>query len=168
MTLNSIIKGFFKGTLGIVMFVTMLLLPIIFLVGALWIGEKILPWLGLLSMIALAICIFILLPLSIFRATRSVAGGLFLWMSLIFGITGWFLGLLLTYSLWGILAVIIGLFMLGIGVVPIAILATLLNGMWPELGLLMLAVVLTFGCRIFCAFLVEIQGRSEMELIDEY
>jgi len=156
-------QGFFKGSLGIAMFVTMLLLPALFLVGALWVGEKILPWLGLLSMLALTICIFILLPLSMFKATRAAAGSLFLWMSLIFGLTGWFLGLLLTYSIWGILAVVIGLFMLGIGVVPIAMLATLLNGMWPELGLLVLAVILTFGCRIFSAFLIESHERTAME-----
>jgi len=160
MSVKSFIIGIFKGSLGIVGFLIFLLLPALFIVGALWLGERILPWLGLLSMIALGICIFVLLPLSIFRATRQVAGGLFLWISFIFGLTGWFFGLLLTYFLWGIIAVIIGLFILGIGVVPIGILAALLNGMWPELGILILAIVLTFGCRLFGAFLIANQERT--------
>ena len=63
------------------------------------------------------------------------------------------MGLLLTLDLWGGCAAVIGLFLLGIGVVPIAMLATLFNGMWIELGLLVLAVVLTFGLRILGAFL---------------
>lgn len=52
---------------------------------------------------------------------------------------------------------------MGIGVVPIGILAALFNGMWPELGILVLAIVLTFGCRLFGAFLIANQERTEME-----
>ena len=65
------------------------------------------------------------------------------------------MGLLLTLALWGVLAVIIGLFLFGVGVVPIAMLATLFNGMWLELGLLFLAVILTFGCRLLGIVLAE-------------
>jgi len=166
------VKSFFgaagKGVLGFLTFLTMLLLPILFLVGALWLGDKVLPWLGLFSMIALGICIFVLLPLAIFRSTRAVAGGLFLWISFVFGLTGWFFGLLLTYSLWGIIAVIIGLFILGIGVVPIGMLAALVNGMWLELGVLILAIVLTFCCRAFAAFLITSVERAEMDEFSPY
>ena len=166
------VKSFFgaagEGVLGIVMFVTMLLLPALFIVGALWLGEKVLPWLELFSMTALGICIFVLLPLATFRATRAVASSLFLWVSFVFGLTAWFFGLLLTYSLWGVIAVIIGLFILGIGVVPIGMLAALVNGMWPELGFLVLAVVLTFGCRAFAAFLIISVERAEMEEFRSY
>lgn len=65
------------------------------------------------------------------------------------------MGLLLSWELWGPIAVIIGLFIFGIGVVPIAMLATLFNGMWIELGFLVLAIILTFGFRFFGIGLVE-------------
>jgi hypothetical protein len=119
-----------------------------------WIGEKILPWLVLLSILAIGFNVVILLPLAIIPPTRPWAGLGFFISSFIFGITGWFMGLLLTWILWGGLAVIIGLFIMGIGVVPIAMIATLFNGMWLELGLLFLAVVLTFGLRILGYVLV--------------
>lgn len=163
MSLKSFIVGIFKGSLGIVWFLTFLLLPAFFIIGAIWLGERILPWLVLLSIIAFGVCIFILLPLSIFRVTRQVAGGLFLWISFIFGLTGWFLGLLLTYFLWGIIGVIIGLLILGIGVVPIGLLAALFNGMWTELGILLLLIVLTFGCRFLGAILISSQENDRME-----
>lgn len=134
--------------LGIIFFLALCSLPAVFLLGAEWLGEKLLPFLLPLSMITLAICILILLPLAIFRATRPLAGNGFFIGSYVFGVTGWFMGLLLTLTLWGGVAALFGLFFFGIGVVPIAMLATLFNGMWLELGLLILAIVLTFGCRI--------------------
>ena len=67
--------------------------------------------------------------------------------SLVFGFTLWVWGLLFTYHLWGAIAVFIGLFLMGVGVVPIAMLATLFKGMWSTLGELVLLTVLTFGTR---------------------
>lgn len=57
--------------------------------------------------------------------------------------------------LWGGIAVFIGLFLLGVGVVPIAMLATLFNGMWSTLGELFLLLILTFGSRFLGIYLVE-------------
>ena len=65
------------------------------------------------------------------------------------------MGLLLTWMLWGGFAVMIGLFLCGVGVVPMAMLATLFSGMWLELGLLFLAIVLTFGTRILGIVITE-------------
>jgi len=168
MSIKSFLVATGESVLGFLMTLTLFMLLALFLAGTLWLGEKILPWLGLLSIISLGICIFVLLPLAIFRRTRAVAGGLFLWISLVFGLTGWFFGLLVTYFLWGIIAVIIGLFILGIGVVPIGMLAALVNGMWPELGVLILAVVLTFGCRAFAAFLITSAERARMDEFRTY
>ncbi len=74
------------------------------------------------------------------------------------------MGFLLTLELWGVFAVLIGLFFLGIGVVPIAILATLFNGMWVELGMLVLAVVLTFGVRMLGMFLAD-SSQSDSQAV---
>jgi hypothetical protein len=99
--------------------------------------------------------VVILTPLAIIPPTRHFAGSGFFIFSYVFGATGWCMGLLLTWVLWGGTAVLVGLFVFGIGVVPIAMLASLLNGMWVELGLLFLAVVLAFGLRILGIHLVE-------------
>jgi len=92
--------------------------------------------------------LLILLPAGIFKKIRPYAGiGLFI-SSYVFGLTLWLTGLLITYVLWGIWAVIIGLFILGIGVVPIAILATLFSGVWSMFGFLLFMVFVTFGTRV--------------------
>ena len=68
--------------------------------------------------------------------------------SYVFGATLWMEGLLLTLAIWGVGAVVIGLFMAGVGVVPIAMLATLLKGMWAPLIELVVLTVMTFASRI--------------------
>ncbi len=142
------------GVLGIVFLVLMFLLIGLFIHGGAWLGEKIYPWLVGISSIALIILVFILLPLAIFRKTRAFAGNGIMISSYVFGSTLWVYGLLLTYFLWGGIAVFIGLFMFGVGVVPIAMLATVFKGLWPTLGELVFLTILTFGTRFAAAFVI--------------
>ncbi len=57
-------------------------------------------------------------------------------------------GFLLTLSLWGVFGVFVGLFMGGIGVVPIAMFATSVKGQWMPLIELVVLAVMTFASRI--------------------
>lgn len=148
MNIKSTLTNIGTYALGSVGLLALLALPVLFIGGGIRIGEKILPWLMLLSLIAFGFNLVILGPMALIRPTRAWAGVGFFISSYIFGLTGWFMGLILTWMLWGSIAVVIGLFVMGIGVVPIAMLATIFNGMWAELGLLVLAVILTFGLRM--------------------
>ena len=155
MSVKSALSNIGTYALGLVIMLAFLALPVLFIVGGVWVGEKVLPWLMLLSVLVLALNIIIIVPLALIPPTRPWAGLGFFFSSYIFGLTGWFMGLLLTWVLWGGIAVIIGLLILGIGVVPIVMLATLFNGMWLELGLLFLAIILAFGLRILGLTLTE-------------
>lgn len=155
MSVKSAITNIGTYALGFVIMLAVLALPVLFIFGGVAIGEKILPWLMLLSILTLGFNIVILLPLALIPPTRPWAGLGFFISSYVFGLMGWFMGLLLTWMLWGGLAVVIGLFIMGIGVVPIGMLATLFNGMWNELGLLTLTVILTFGLRFLGMTLTE-------------
>ena len=158
MNAKTIISNIGTYILGAVIGLAMFSLPVLLIAGGVRVGDKILPWLMGLSVIAIGVCIVILPLFTLFSVTRAWAGLGFAMASYIFGITGWFIGLLLTWMLWGGLAVLIGLFVFGVGVVPIAMLATLLKGMWPELGLLFFVVILTFGSRFLGFFLIESQS----------
>jgi len=147
MSIKSTTSKIKNYALGSVIMLLILVSPALFIIGGVTIGKVILPWLILISILALGFNI-ILLPLVFIPMTRPWAGLGFFISSYLFGLTGWFMGLLLTWTLWGGLAVFIGLFIMGIGVIPIGMLATLFNGMWLELGILTLAVILTFGLRI--------------------
>lgn len=153
MNFQSIVKNIGLYALGIIIFLALLAIPVVLIVGGVWVASKILPWLILLSLLALVVCILILGPLALFRYTRPWAGIGYFIASYVFGLTGWFMGLLLTWMLWGGLAVFIGLVFLGVGVIPVAMLATLFKGMWVEFGLLVLSIVLTFGLRVLGLYL---------------
>lgn len=130
-----------------------------FILGGVWVSKHLLPWLTVISLIVFAIVIFVLLPLAIPRATRGFSSVAILIASYIFGATLWMFGLLLTYFTWGIVAVIIGLVFLGVGVVPIALLATLFKGMWGPFFTLVLLAIATYGCRVGALSLAESVDR---------
>ena len=110
------------------------------------------------ALITLGIAVLILFPLSFVRATQGVASSGLLLASYVIGLELWMWGLILTYSLWGFWAVILGLVILGIGVVPIAILATLLNGMWSQLIELLVTTAVMFGIRTYSLY---VAAKSE-------
>lgn len=130
-----------------------------FILGGVWVSKHLLPWLTVISLVSFAIVIFVLLPLAIPCATRGFSSVSILIASYVFGATLWMLGLLLTYFTWGTFAVIVGLVFLGVGVVPIALLATLFNGMWGPFFTLVLLIIATFGCRIGAMSLAESLDR---------
>ncbi len=64
-------------------------------------------------------------------------------------------GLLFTLSIWGIPAVIIGIMLGGVGVVPIAMLATMIEGMWWPFFEMFILIIMTYGTRIGAASLAQ-------------
>jgi hypothetical protein len=151
--------------LGIGIFIGIMLLVAFFIEGGLWLSEILYPWLTLISAIAFFVCILILLPLAFIRKTRGFSGlGLFI-ASYIFGASLWVWAFLLTYTLWGATALFIGLFLAGVGVVPIAMLATLFNGEWSILGQLVLLVIFTFGSRMLGLYLSEKAEEPSYEVV---
>jgi hypothetical protein len=144
--------------------VLLLLISVWMIQGAVWVGEHIMQWLINLAWIAFGINFFILLPLSLFGKTKMFGGiGMFI-SSYVFGLTLWFLGLLITYFTWGFLGVFIGLILGGIGVIPVAMLATLLVGELFVLFVLILLSILTFGLKILGVYMI---SKAE-ETNDEY
>lgn len=146
--------------LGILIFLALLAIPAVFIVGAEWLSERLLPWFVLASFLALGFLLLVLLPLAAFRRSRTFASIAMLIVSYVFGATVWMEGLLLTMALWGTFAVVVGLFFMGVGVVPIAMLATLFKGLWGRLAELVVLTVLTFGTRFLALRVGEKAGPS--------
>ncbi|HAP00260.1 MAG TPA: hypothetical protein DCQ83_09480 [Fibrobacteres bacterium] len=112
-----------------------------FVKGGVWAGQRAYPLLSGLSRFALLITVLVLAPLAVIPRTRLFAGLGIIAASYVFGFTLWMWSLLLTYNLWGLFAVILGLFFLGVGIVPIALLAALFNGEWTTLTQLILLAI---------------------------
>lgn len=160
------LKNFGYYVLGIAGLLLLLLVSIAMIKGAVWIGEHALQWLINFSWIVFAVNLFILLPLGLFRKTGMVGGmGMYI-SSYVFGLTLWFLGLLLTYFTWGFLGVFIGLVLGGVGVVPVAMLAMLLNGEFFTLVVLVVLIVFTFGTRALGVYLAN-RAEGSRTIISE-
>ena len=154
------IKGAGYVVLGLGVIVLLALLAGLFIHGGAWLGAKIYPWLVSISSIALVITVLVLLPLSFIPRARSFSSISLLVASYVFGFSLWVWGLLLTYHLWGASAVFFGLIFMGVGVVPIAMLATLFKGMWPQLGELIFLTALVFGIRAYSFYVAQKADRE--------
>src|SRR4030065_2757888 len=130
---------------GIVL--AMIMLTIFFIKGGVWLASKVLPWLQVIMWVVFTLDILIILSLGIFKKTKGASGIALFLSSFVYGLTLWLWGLLLTYMIWGIVPVIIGLFIMGVGVVPIALLAVAIEGDWAIFWQLILLLVITVGSR---------------------
>lgn len=126
---------------------------------------------GILFLVNVVTVIVALMP-----ATRKVAGWVLFISSYIYGLAMWVYGLLVTLSLWGVIAIIIGLFLGGIGVVPIGMLAAIFNGRWDIFFSILIFAILTYGTRMIGIALAENHENNlpkyddviDIEIEDEY
>lgn len=129
--------------------------PFVFFKGAIWVSEHLLGYLIAASWVVLFIDVLILLPLSLFRRMRGHTGHLIYLSSYLFGLVTWLVGFILTYTLWGGWGVILGLMSFGIGVVFMAMFATMFKGMWAMLATVIGLAVVTYGSRLVGALVAE-------------
>ncbi|MGI8437322.1 MAG: hypothetical protein ACR2NX_10525 [Chthoniobacterales bacterium] len=160
------LKAIGRVALWLAIMVGTVLLVTMFIRGGAWLSDKLYPWLVGLSALALAFSVLALLPLAAFRETRGYSGVGFYIVSYVFGVTLWVWSFLTTYVLWGGIAVIIGLLMVGVGVLPIALLATAFKGMWSLFGELLFVTVATFATRGFGLYLASRDQRYRDEQLD--
>ena len=142
-----VINGFSGCLFAALVLVGIVMLALMFLRGGVWLGEIALPFFQWLARITFCVVVVILLPMAAFHRTQRAAASGLIQASSLFGITLWVWGLLLTYDLWGGAAVLLGVCLLGIGVVPMAMVATAIAKMWPIFGQLILLAVLAYGTR---------------------
>ena len=145
--MGDILKSIGGYAIGIGIFLGLMFLAMFLIEGGVWLGAKVLPWLSIIMWLVFALDILIILPLGIFEKTKGASAIGLVVSSFVYGLTLWFWTLLLTYLIWGTVAVFIGLFIMGIGVVPIAIIATAIKGQWAITGQIIMLLVLTFGSR---------------------
>lgn len=128
-----------------------------------WIIEtaiKIYTFLLPVSWIALVIVLFVLLPFAAWQKTRGAAGICLFVTSYIFGATTWVLGTAVTFASFGWLGLIIGLFVLGVGVVPLGIIGAFFKLNINDLGLsLCVMLVITLAAR-FAGVYFAAKGES--------
>jgi len=173
--MNKFLSKIGEGILGaggcllyIVFFIIIIFIAGLIINGVAWLSAVLFPWLSLITILATLFTILILLPLTIFKKTRNFSGSAMIIISFIFGLTLWIWAFLLTYILWGFFALFIGLFLFGVGVVPIAILATAFNGMWSTFAQLILLIFMTFGSRRLGIYLVVKSDERKTKIVEDF
>ena len=157
--------GLGSYAIGLIVVCLVLFLIALLLRGMVWAADKLMPWLVTASGYALLVCIFIFLPLCIFRRTRPWAGVGFVYASLLFGAMLFAYSCLFVVFAWGYGALAIGLIFAGVGVVPVALLAAIFHGEWTIFWEILFGVVLTFGPRILGGWLTR---PREEEVVADY
>ena len=102
----------------------------LFISGGAWFADKILPALFIFAVGVFIFNIAVCIPMAFFRRTKEFSGKAFFLSSYFYGALLWLGCLVITFKLWGWFGIVIGLILLGIGLVPIAIIATIIAGLW--------------------------------------
>ena len=95
----------------------------------------------------------LLFLLSIFKSARSFCGVGVIFITYIWGVGIWLSAAISLFLLWHWLGFIIGCMLFGVGVVPLAAIAMLINGYFADLGYLVLSVAVLFGVRLLASML---------------
>lgn len=110
-------------------------------------------FLVLIGFFILLLYIFIFTPFSFFRKTRPWSAFAFYIGSFIFGLNLWIGSFLITLFFAGLGWLIFGLLSVGVGIVPIALIALLLNQEWINFFELCGMLIMVFGFRILSVYL---------------
>lgn len=148
---NSELKNTIVYIAGLIKYVAVLvvivgLLSVVF-AGVRFLSGVLIPVLSVVSAAMIMVMIFMLVLSSIVRKYVTVTSFALLIFSYFFGITAWFLGLASTLHYFGFIWVVIGVFMLGIGVVPIGLLALAVNEQWWNFATLLILLIVAYKAR---------------------
>ena len=158
--MGNFVKGVGSIAFGVAAFLAFLSLPVVFFIGLAKASTYILPWVSTFAWLCLAVIVFILLPLSIFKRLRVYTGTAIYLASFAFGLLLFLFSLLTTWSLWGGFWAFVGVVGLGGLIVPFALLATMFNGVWIGVGVIVALLVLTWGSR-FAGLAIAMSGEEQ-------
>lgn len=155
------LKGIGGVLAGVVFFAALVCLTALWIMGLAWVSTNVAGYVSAVSRIVFVVCAVILLPLALFSATRRISAYGFFVSSIVLALATWIFGFLVTLHYWDAFGVFVGIVMLGVGVVPIGMLAAALHADWFNVGQLALCLVITFGARMFAAMLATKIDRDE-------
>jgi len=120
-----------------------LLILSLFIRGGVWFADKILPVLFIFSVAVFIFNIVVCIPLAFFKKTKEFSGKALFLSSYFYGVLLWLGCLVITFKLWGWFGIVLGLILLGVGIVPIAAIATVIAGLWSiVLHIIVLALII--------------------------
>ena len=157
--------GFTALLIGTVVLGVLIAIPVLLVVGAAEVSAMALGAMptifgGLVIGSALLFGVLSLMP-----KKRGLAGAGVLFTSMLLAALLWIWALAFTYESWGLIPVIVGLLLFGIGIVPIALLAAVVESQWLTLGLLLALMVCIHAYRVFGTNLLRLAGKRAFDSV---
>ncbi|RPF70592.1 hypothetical protein [Aurantiacibacter spongiae] len=134
--------------------------PVLLLFGVAELSVMALAHMPVITLGALALAGAVLVPTALVKHWRGYGAAGAVLASFMFGAILWVWSLAFTYDEWGLLAVIVGLVLLGVGIVPVATLAALLTGAWNTLALFGVLALAAWACRLLATRLAASAGAD--------
>lgn len=143
--------------------VAVVILPTVAIRGTLWVSNRLLPSVNVAADVACLMALLVFVPLAIFKATRVLAAGGLLIASAVFGACLWMTSVVLTYAQWGTFGLLVGLGFLGIGVAPLALLASTINAAWAMCGRLVWLTIGAVGSHGVAVYLLQREDTAQRQ-----
>jgi hypothetical protein len=118
--------------------------------------------------------IAVLLPASLLRRMHPLIGSTLKLSSWLIGGVCWWQSFIVTYRLLGLISVATGLLFAGVGVVPMALVASAAKGEWNIFGNLMITLNLTLAARVLARIIAKRAARMRLAIrprdyaVDDY
>jgi hypothetical protein len=96
---------------------------------------------------AVILCTLGMLPIAQAKVSKVGLLCTFLVSSYLLGMTTWLLGVLITLQYWGKMGLVIGLCLGIVGVVPLGIVAAIMNADWSMVAMMIIGMLVTYGAR---------------------
>lgn len=138
---------------GAILFVATILISAIFLVGITWLTVVLEPFIVFVYSLTIQSCFFVLLPLAIFKTTRTFSATGFALAAMVMAIYVWLVSVLVVFKFWGFVGLVAGIVLGVVGIVPLALIAGTMNRVWLDVGHIALGVALYFGLYVFGIYL---------------
>jgi len=119
--------------------------------------ESFFPFVAWLNKIGVAGLIIAVLwgLLAILSKKIRTAYGMYLYgLSYLLGITNWLFCAIVLHYIWGAIGLIVGILLLGVGVVPLCLIALMIHGEWLLWGSIIFSLISIFGSRFLGAIII--------------
>jgi hypothetical protein len=136
-------------------------IALLFLGGA-WVGAYVEPWIAFVAVTLIVIGLPICLLLLVFRESRTLGGtGIYL-LSLPLSLWLWIASLVYAMNV-SMVWTVIGVLMGGLGVIPVAVIMTLLRRDWSNFGSLAVTGIFVLVLRFLGAWIVDRTEQRKFE-----
>ena len=120
--------------------------------GHQWFHKTILPLHAAIFSALLKVTIMVLIPFMVIRPTRPYASLALYQLTYVFGGIAWFNAAYYCLNFIGTLWFIVGLFIAGVGVAPVAVIGSVIKGHWWFIGPIAIQLSAAIGCRVLYAY----------------